>query len=154
LIVSVICSIDAAVCCRLEAWPSVRLEKSALSLAICAEPAAIELLLWRTCRTIPTRLWFIVLSADRSWPVSSLPRTSISELRSPDATACATLTALAIGTVTERVSVAATTAARLVAMAARAIIRTVAPCAMSAASAPNCSIPSTWVRANASIAAR
>ncbi len=49
--VAVSCSMEAAVCCRLDACSSVRWLRSALPVAICVLPVAMESLLCRTCPT-------------------------------------------------------------------------------------------------------
>ncbi len=102
-------SIDAAVCCRLLACSSVRWLRSALPVAICAEPVAIDSLLARTWPTICARLSFMRESARSSCAVSSLPCTTMRELRSPAATVVATSTARPIGPVIERVIITAAT---------------------------------------------
>ena len=93
--VSLIWLMAAAVCCRLDAVCSVRLDRSWLPAAISA--AAISMLCAESC-TMPTmRRRLVVISAmePMSWPISSWPlRTRISWLMSPWAMARATLMAL------------------------------------------------------------
>jgi hypothetical protein len=57
------CSIDAAVCSSALACSSVRWLRSALPLAICAEPVAMLSLLLRTVPTMRTRLSFMAFKA-------------------------------------------------------------------------------------------
>jgi hypothetical protein len=95
--VAVSCSMDAAVSCRLLACSSVRWLKSRLPVAICVVPVAMLSLLWRTVPTTLTRLAFMRARACISCAVSSCPRTSMRELRSPDATVSAICTARWIG---------------------------------------------------------
>ncbi len=101
--VALISSMEAAVCCRLDACDSVRWERSALPLAICEEPVAMESLAWRIWCTTRVRLPFMVCSDCSSRAASSRPLSSTVRVRSPSATAWATSTARAIGTVIERV---------------------------------------------------
>ena len=84
LTVEPICSIDAAVCCRLLACSSVRWLRSALPVAIWAEPVAMLSLLERTCATIVARLARMSRIAENRL-VESPARTGIVVDRSPAA---------------------------------------------------------------------
>ena len=97
-------SIEAAVCCRLLACVSVRWLRSVLPVAIWLEPVAMFSLLWRTAPTVRIRLSFMALRAVSNWAVSSLPLVSMCEVKSPLATACATLTARPMGSTTPRLT--------------------------------------------------
>ena len=120
LTVAVSSSIEAAVCCRLLACSSVRWLRSALPLAICAEPVAIDSEALRTSPTMASRLVFIRFNAPSKVPISSVRSTTIAEPRSPAATVCATFTAMPMPPVIERTrpsptSVAAASTAPLMA---------------------------------------
>jgi hypothetical protein len=103
--VEVICCIDAAVCCSALACCSVRLDRSWLPEAISDDAVAMPSADRRTWPTIVTRLTFIRLSAASSLPVSSLRSTTMSELRSPLATASASTTQRSSGRVTAEASI-------------------------------------------------
>jgi len=131
--VDVICSIDAAVCCRLAACSSVRWLRSTLPVAICADAVPTDSTPPRTSETMRRRLSIIAPRARVSCAVSSRPREAIVRVRSPAATASATSTAARSGSVMARAitmpSAAATTTAatsiaiiwlRLVSYSARA----------------------------------
>ena len=101
----VICCIDAAVCCNALACCSVRLDRSWLPEAISEDAVAMPSADWRTRSTIVTRLPFMRLRADSSWPISSVRSTTIVELRSPEDTASATLTQRSSGRVIATASI-------------------------------------------------
>ena len=111
LTVAVSSSIDAAVCCRLLACSSVRWLRSALPLAICDEPMAMDSEALRTSPTMATRLSFMCLSAPSRVPISSWRSTTMVEPRSPAATVLATFTATAMPPVMERMRLRLTSAA-------------------------------------------
>ncbi len=97
-------SIDDAVCWMLDAWRSVRLDRSALPEAISPAALARLSLPLRTLETTVTRLSVIAFSALSSWPVSSFECDVTVTLRSRLATRRAISTAWEIGTVIERVT--------------------------------------------------
>ncbi len=81
-----ICSIEAAVCCRLLACCSVRSLRSLLPWAICWDARTIA---WIPSRTSPTRResWPVMSPSARCrWPISSRRSTTMRALRSPWAT--------------------------------------------------------------------
>ncbi len=100
--VEVSSSIEAAVSSRLLACSSVRWLRSALPLAICTVPVAMESEPARTLPTMRTRLSFMRARAESNWPTSSRRPVGMCEVRSPPATASATCTAVCSGRVMER----------------------------------------------------
>jgi hypothetical protein len=121
--VAFICSMDAAVSCRLLACCSVRVDRSALPVAIWSLPVAMLSLPWRTSLTMRTRLSFMALSAPCNSPSSSRRLTEMTELRSPAATVRATFTASRIGPAIERVMSSASARAARTAAAPAPISR-------------------------------
>ena len=148
------CSIDAAVCCRLLAVCSVRIDRSWLPVAISAE--AVEMLSVLE-RTWPTS-W---CSAPCIWP-SARSRSPISSRRvefsvcdrSPPAISVAVFTPSCKGTVTERVmkyAINAPTATLSNSNTSKALLEALMPALRCAASA---AASSTWWSCTAAMAAR
>ncbi len=81
--VAVICSIDAAVCCRLAAADSVRRDRSALPAAISLAAPCTASLASRICRITPTSLSAKALKAPAICATSSLPCAGNRRVRSP-----------------------------------------------------------------------
>ncbi len=94
------CSIEAAVCCRLEACSSVRCDRSSLPLAIWLEPAAMDSLPSRTWVTTRASDWVMCSSSPSRRAGSSRPVTCTRTVRSPPATVSATRTACSMGLTT------------------------------------------------------
>ena len=90
--VLVSCSIDAAVCCRFDDCSSVRCERSALPVAICADPVAMLSELCRTWPTIAARLSRMTFIAASKLALSP-SRASTCAHRLPLAISLATATA-------------------------------------------------------------
>ncbi len=99
-----ICSIDAAVCCRLDAASSVRDDRSMLPSAISAEAMPMLSVEVRTCDTSVLSESCIEASAFSRRPVSSRSCDSIDSVRSSAAMRCAASTARWIGRVMPRTS--------------------------------------------------
>ena len=102
--VEVICCMDAAVCWSALACCSVRLDRSRLPDAISEDAVTMPSADCRTCTTQVTKLRFILLRAQSSKPVSSWRSTTMSERRSPAATASASATQRSSGRVTAEAS--------------------------------------------------
>ena len=121
LTVEVSSSMEAAVCSSELACSSVRADRSWLPDAIWPLAVAMESVPWRTWPTMRCRLSFMCCRACSSWPVSSLPCTSMRLPRSPAATACARLTACCRGRATLRAISSAMPRPKRTAPASRAI---------------------------------
>jgi len=97
-----ICSIEAAVCCRLLACSSVRWLRSALPEAICEEPVAMLSLLLRTWPTMRARLACISPSEFITLPAGA-PAAAAMGARLPAATCSAAAPSSAGSAPSERV---------------------------------------------------
>ncbi len=113
-------SIEAAVSSSALACSSVRLERSLLPWAICAEAVATPSALRRTSPTIAASRVFMSCSAPSSRPVSFLPSAANSIARSPPATARAIEAASTSGRVVVRMIHSAITPATTKAAASSA----------------------------------